>query len=56
MPPLEHLDLELVDASGARLGSSAGVQNEETVTASGPLFVRVYGYSDAANDYRIRAE
>jgi len=50
------LDLELVDASGARLGSSAGVQNEETVTASGPLFVRVYGYSDAANDYRIRAE
>jgi len=50
------LDLEAVSADGTRLDSSTSVQNEETVTATGPFFVRVYGYSDAANAYRIQAE
>jgi hypothetical protein len=47
------LDLEAVDADGAILDSSTSVSDEETVTATGPFFVRVYGYSGAQNDYTI---
>lgn len=50
------LDMEAVGYGGERLGSSASVQNEETVTATGPFFVRVFGYSGAANTYTIVAQ
>ncbi len=47
------LDLEAVSASGAVLGSSTSVANEESVTASGAFYVRVYGYRGVANAYTI---
>ncbi|MCB9592107.1 MAG: PPC domain-containing protein [Sandaracinaceae bacterium] len=50
------LDLEAVRADGTVITSSTSVQNEETVTATGPFFVRVYGYSGAANTYTILAQ
>ncbi|MBX3273208.1 MAG: PPC domain-containing protein [Sandaracinaceae bacterium] len=50
------LDLEAVSDGGAVLASSAGVQNQETVTATGPFFVRVFGYRGAANTYTIIAQ
>ncbi|MEZ4335285.1 MAG: PPC domain-containing protein [Sandaracinaceae bacterium] len=50
------LDLEVVAEDGTSLGSSASVQNEETVTATGPFYVRVFGYSGAANTYTILAQ
>ncbi len=50
------LDLEVVSDTGTVLGSSTSVQNEERVTATGPFYVRVYGYSSAANAYTILAQ
>lgn len=50
------LDLEAVSADGTQLASSASVQDEESVTATGPFYVRVYGYRGAANAYTIRVE
>ncbi|HJL20417.1 MAG TPA: hypothetical protein RMH99_32420 [Sandaracinaceae bacterium LLY-WYZ-13_1] len=50
------LDLELLDTDGASLGTSTSVQDTESVTASGPLYVRVYGYRGAANAYTITLE
>ncbi|MCZ7678584.1 MAG: PPC domain-containing protein [Sandaracinaceae bacterium] len=47
------LDLEAVSASGAVLSSSTSVANEESVTASGTFYVRVYGYRGVANAYTI---
>jgi len=51
------LDFELQDNSGNSRDSSAGTSNSETVqytpTSSGNLFVRVYGFSSAENDYTL---
>ena len=49
------IDLELQGPTGARIASSTGTGDEEIidapVTAGGTYFVRVYGYSMAANTY-----
>ena len=50
------LDLEVVGADGTVIGSSTSVQNEESVTATGPFFVKVYGYGGVANTYTILAQ
>lgn len=47
------LDLESVDVEGRRVGSSTSVDNEERLSHTGPFYVRVYGYSGAANTYSI---
>ncbi|MCC6876816.1 MAG: PPC domain-containing protein [Sandaracinaceae bacterium] len=49
------LDLEAYDAAGTRTGSSAGTSDSETVTGTGTFYVRVFGYSGAANTYTIEA-
>ena len=49
------LDIEAVGYDGAVLDRSTSVQNEETVSATGPFFVRVYGYRGAASPYTINA-
>jgi hypothetical protein len=48
------LDVVALDGSGRELGSSAGTTNEERVTGTGTFYVRVFGYSGAANTYTIR--
>jgi len=50
------LDLEALSLTGERLGSSAGTEDSETVTADQDYIVRVYGYSGAVGDYTIIAE
>ncbi len=50
------LDMEARAADGTVLAQSQGVTDSETVTASGPFFVRVYGYSGAENSYTITVE
>jgi hypothetical protein len=50
------LDVAAVDATGRELDSSAGTTNEERVSATGTFYVRVFGYSGAANTYSIRFE
>jgi len=50
------LDLEAVGYDGSVLASSTSVQNEETVAATGPFFIRVFGYNGAANAYTIVAQ
>lgn len=47
------LDVQVVDSSGRELASSAGTTNSERVTFTGTGYVRVYGYSNAANTYTI---
>jgi hypothetical protein len=48
------LDMEALSADGVGLSSSTSVQSTETVQATGPFFVRVYGYRGAANAYSIQ--
>ncbi|MBU0552206.1 hypothetical protein KKB55_13485 [Myxococcota bacterium] len=54
------LDLELRDAAGAVLAYSRSVTDDESVrftpTATGPLYLRVYGYSGAQAPYRLEIE
>ena len=50
------LDLEALSLTGERLGSSAGTEDSESVTADEDYIVRVYGYSGAVGDYTIIAE
>lgn len=50
------LDLEVLAEDGTQLGSSTSVQDRESVTATGPFHVRVYGYRGAANAYSITVE
>ena len=50
------LDVQAVSATGTEIDSSAGTTNEERVTGTGTFYVRVYGYSGAANDYAIRLQ
>ncbi|PJB33323.1 MAG: hypothetical protein CO108_31145 [Deltaproteobacteria bacterium CG_4_9_14_3_um_filter_63_12] len=51
------LDLKLVSAEGNTLVESTGSSDEETVTltvpSAGDYFVNIFGYSGAANDYRM---
>ncbi|MBZ0116646.1 MAG: hypothetical protein K8H88_06620 [Sandaracinaceae bacterium] len=54
-PASGDLDLEAYDAAGTRTGSSAGTSDSETVTGTGTFYVRVFGYSGAANTYTIEA-
>lgn len=49
------LDVQAVDASGREIDSSGGSTNTETVRGTGTFYVRVYGYSNAANRYTITA-
>lgn len=50
------LDMEAVAADGRVLGTSDGTTNTESVTATGPFFVRVFGYGGAANAYTITVQ
>jgi hypothetical protein len=51
------LDLELVDATGNQLKSSAGVGDSETVehtvTSPGDYYIHVFAYSGARNSYSL---
>ena len=51
------LDLQLQDATGGDVATSAGLTDEETISldrlASGDYFVRVYGYRSATAGYDI---
>ncbi|MBN2494521.1 MAG: PPC domain-containing protein, partial [Deltaproteobacteria bacterium] len=49
------LDLAVSDAQGGSLGESQGVGDSETVqsSASGDIYIRVYGYSGAENSYSL---
>jgi hypothetical protein len=50
------LDMQAVAADGRVLSSSDGTANTESVTATGPFYVRVHGYNGAANAYTITAQ
>ncbi len=50
------LDMEAVDTDGNQLSLSNGSGNEESVTATGPFYVHVYGYSGASNSYTLTVE
>ncbi len=47
------LDLKSFDSAGKQLLVSQGTTNTETVTGSGPGFVQVYGYDNAAGPYTL---
>ncbi len=49
------LDMELLDGSGSQLDQSQGTSDTETVDGSGtsPMFIRVYGYSNATGSYTL---
>ncbi|RLB52109.1 MAG: hypothetical protein DRJ42_15640 [Deltaproteobacteria bacterium] len=47
------LDMEAYNEAGEVIGTSAGTTDSETITASGPFYVRVFGYSGAQNEYWI---
>ncbi|MEO8707355.1 MAG: PPC domain-containing protein, partial [Kofleriaceae bacterium] len=47
------LDLEAYDASGAKVGTSAGTANTEHVTVPAGGSARVFGYQGARNSYRL---
>ena len=53
------VDMQLFDAQGSLLSSSLSLGDSERVglapTAAGVLYVRVYGFSGAANAYELRA-
>jgi hypothetical protein len=49
------LDIEAYDAAGNRVGSSAGVGNNETVTVPAGGTVRVFGFNGAQNTYKLIA-
>jgi len=53
------LDLEAHRADGTKLAASTSTADEEAVTETVPaggLFIRVYGYSGAANSYSLKVE
>ena len=53
------LDMQAYDSDGRELGQSAGTADEEVISAVVPaagLFLKVYGYSDAANTYELDVE
>jgi hypothetical protein len=47
------LDMSSHDASGSRQDTSQGTSNTETLTGTGVVFVRVYGYSGARGTYSL---
>ena len=47
------LDMELVGFDGEVIDTSASVSDMEELAGTGPFYVRVYGYSGAANAYTI---
>ncbi|MBM4318873.1 MAG: hypothetical protein FJ125_02695 [Deltaproteobacteria bacterium] len=52
------LDLELTDAAGNQLGSSAGVADVESITldlAQGRYLIHVFGYADAEGAFTLKA-
>jgi len=49
------LDMESYDASGAKVGSSAGTSDSEEVTVPAGGSVRVFGYNGAKNAYTLTA-
>ena len=58
-PALGDVDAQLLDASGRRLATAAGVDAEERLSLAGrpagTYYLRVYGYRGAANpDYAVR--
>lgn len=50
------IDMESLDSSGARTGSSTGSSDSETLTVATGAVIRVYGYNNATNTYSIRVD
>jgi hypothetical protein len=48
------LDVQAVRADGSVIAESAGTSDEERVQGTGTFYVRVFGYSNAQNNYTIR--